>query len=83
MVDHVRVDDCVDDELAQLAPARRVHRSEHIRLGAAGQQAVHGGEVAVLQHARVVVHQRQLVPHIHEVCIVHTCRMQRTCLVQT
>ncbi len=33
--------------------------------------------------ARVVVHQRQLVPHIHEVCIVHTCRMQSTCLVQT
>lgn len=75
VVDHVGVDDRVDDQAPQLAPARRLQRRQHVRPGAPRQQAVHGRQVPVLQHAGVVVHQSQLVPHVHQVCVVHACQV--------
>lgn len=73
VVDHIGVDDGVDDGLAHLAPARVIHVSQHIRIGLIRQQGVQQGHVAVLQDAVVIVHPRKLVPRRDQERIVEAC----------
>lgn len=73
MVDHVGVDDGVDDGLAHVTPATVVHVSQHVRMRLVGQQRIQQRHVAVLQHAVVVVQPRVLVPRVYQEGIVQAC----------
>ena len=74
VVDHVCVDDAVDDELAHVLPLGVRQVAEDVCVGLVGQQRVQQGHVAVLQHAVVVVDPRELVPRVDEEGVVQPCR---------
>ena len=78
MVDHVCVDDAVDDELAHVLPLGVRQIAEDVCVGLVGQQRVEQGHVAVLQHAVVVVDPRKLVPRVDEEGVVQPCRQGST-----
>lgn len=73
VVDHVGVDDGVDDGLAHVPPARVVHVGQNVRVWLVGQQGVQQAHVPVLQHAVVVVQPRILVPRVYQERVVQAC----------
>ena len=77
VVDHVGVDDGVDDGLAHVTPARIVHVSQDICVRLIRQQCVQQRHMPVFQHAVVIVQSRVLMPRIYEECIVQACTQGR------
>jgi len=72
-MDHVGVNNAVDDELAHILPLLVFQVCEDVCMGLIRQQHVEQRHMAVLQHAVVIVHARKLVPRVDQECIVQTC----------
>ena len=74
MVDHVGVDDAVDDELAHVLPLGILQVCEDVCVGLVRQKREEQGDMAVLQHAIVIVHPRELVPGVDQEGVVQACK---------